>query len=227
MAGCAGPELPIVLAALEAACREEFALHGLIATTAPAGPVVIVSGPYAQRARHERRDQRARSGQPRQLARSAGRCADDPQPGRRPPRARGPRRPRLSRARSAWPSPSAWTRPHPGRARPRPARAGAGRDRRDRVRRRGAAAGRRSARARARGAGGGAGPRARARRLARASGWPGTGCSSSAPSTAGSSGRRAGRASACRRSCSRAAHARAGDLVRGAAGSPRAWPRSG
>ena len=50
MAGCAGPELPIVLAAVEAAGREEFALHGLIATTAPAGPVVVVSGPYAQRA---------------------------------------------------------------------------------------------------------------------------------------------------------------------------------
>ncbi len=47
MAGCAGPELPIVLAAVEAACREDFALHGLIATTAPAGPVVVVSGPYA------------------------------------------------------------------------------------------------------------------------------------------------------------------------------------
>jgi hypothetical protein len=50
MAGCAGPELPIVLAALEAAGREAFALQGLIATTAPAGPVVIVSGPYAERA---------------------------------------------------------------------------------------------------------------------------------------------------------------------------------
>lgn len=48
MAGCAGPELPVVLAAVEAACREEFALHGLIATTAPAGPVVVVSGPYAK-----------------------------------------------------------------------------------------------------------------------------------------------------------------------------------
>ena len=50
MAGCAGPELPIVLAAVEAACREEFALHGLIATTAPAGPVIVVSGRYARRA---------------------------------------------------------------------------------------------------------------------------------------------------------------------------------
>lgn len=49
MAGCAGPELPIVLAAVEAASRDEFALHGLIATTAPAGPVVVVSGPYAER----------------------------------------------------------------------------------------------------------------------------------------------------------------------------------
>lgn len=50
LAGCAGPELPIVLAVLEACCREPFALQGLIATTAPAGPVVIVSGPYADRA---------------------------------------------------------------------------------------------------------------------------------------------------------------------------------
>ncbi len=50
MAGCAGPELPIVLAAVEAACRDGFALHGLIATTAPAGPVIVVSGPYSQRA---------------------------------------------------------------------------------------------------------------------------------------------------------------------------------
>ncbi len=47
MAGCAGPELPIVLAAVEAACREPFALHGIVATTAPVGPVVVVSGPYA------------------------------------------------------------------------------------------------------------------------------------------------------------------------------------
>jgi len=50
MAGCAGPELPIVLAAVQAACREQFALHGLVATTHPAGPLVIVSGPYAAEA---------------------------------------------------------------------------------------------------------------------------------------------------------------------------------
>ncbi len=47
MAGCAGPELPIVLAAVEAACVESFAMHGLLATTHPAGPVVVVSGPLA------------------------------------------------------------------------------------------------------------------------------------------------------------------------------------
>ena len=50
MAGCPGEAFPIVLAAVEAACRPEFALHGLIATTHPAGPTVIVSGPYAERA---------------------------------------------------------------------------------------------------------------------------------------------------------------------------------
>jgi hypothetical protein len=49
MAGCPGEALPVVLAAVEAACRPEFALHGLIATTHPAGPTVIVSGPYAER----------------------------------------------------------------------------------------------------------------------------------------------------------------------------------
>lgn len=50
MAGCAGRELPIVLAAVEAACVDEFALHGVLATTYPAGPVVVVSGPLAAQA---------------------------------------------------------------------------------------------------------------------------------------------------------------------------------
>jgi len=44
MAGCEGPELPVVLAAVEAVCEEAFAMHGLLATTHPAGPVIVVSG---------------------------------------------------------------------------------------------------------------------------------------------------------------------------------------
>jgi hypothetical protein len=47
LAGCPPESLPIVLAAVEAACVPEFALHGLVATTYPAGPTVVVSGPYA------------------------------------------------------------------------------------------------------------------------------------------------------------------------------------
>jgi hypothetical protein len=47
MAGCPDEALPIVLAAVEAACVDEFALHGLVATTYPAGPTVVVSGPLA------------------------------------------------------------------------------------------------------------------------------------------------------------------------------------
>jgi len=49
MAGCLPEHLPLVLAALEAACAEEFALHGLLATTWSSGPVVIVNGPIARR----------------------------------------------------------------------------------------------------------------------------------------------------------------------------------
>ncbi|MGY1915272.1 thioredoxin family protein [Blastococcus sp. SYSU DS0973] len=49
MAGCLPEYLPVVLAALEAASAEEFALHGLLATTYFAGPVVIVNGPVAGR----------------------------------------------------------------------------------------------------------------------------------------------------------------------------------
>lgn len=48
MAGCPPEALPVVLAAVEAACVESFALHGLVATTHPAGPAVIVSGPLAK-----------------------------------------------------------------------------------------------------------------------------------------------------------------------------------
>ncbi|MGY2066048.1 thioredoxin family protein [Blastococcus sp. SYSU DS0619] len=49
MAGCLPEHLPVVLAALEAASAEEFALHGLLATTYFSGPVVVVNGPVAAR----------------------------------------------------------------------------------------------------------------------------------------------------------------------------------
>ena len=45
MAGCRPDYLPVVLAAVEAACTDEFNIHGLAATTMSMGPVVIVNGP--------------------------------------------------------------------------------------------------------------------------------------------------------------------------------------
>jgi len=49
LAGCLPEYLPVVLAALEAACTDEFNAHGLLATTMPAGPVLIVNGPIRRR----------------------------------------------------------------------------------------------------------------------------------------------------------------------------------
>jgi hypothetical protein len=45
MAGCKPEYLPVVLAAVEAACTDAFNMHGLLATTMPVGPVIIVNGP--------------------------------------------------------------------------------------------------------------------------------------------------------------------------------------
>ncbi len=45
LAGCLSEHLPVVLAAVEAACTDEFNMHGLIATTWFASPVVVVGGP--------------------------------------------------------------------------------------------------------------------------------------------------------------------------------------
>ena len=45
MAGCQPEYLPVVLAAVEAACNNEFNIHGVLATTMPVGPVLIVNGP--------------------------------------------------------------------------------------------------------------------------------------------------------------------------------------
>ena len=48
MAGCRPEYLPVVLAALEGACTDDFNMHGLLATTFFSGPVLIVNGPIAR-----------------------------------------------------------------------------------------------------------------------------------------------------------------------------------
>lgn len=47
MAGCRPEYLPVVLAALEAACTDAFNMHGVLATTWFSGPIVVVNGPVA------------------------------------------------------------------------------------------------------------------------------------------------------------------------------------
>jgi hypothetical protein len=49
MAGCKSEYLPVVLAAVEAACTDAFNIHGLLATTMSVGPVLIVNGPIRHR----------------------------------------------------------------------------------------------------------------------------------------------------------------------------------
>lgn len=49
MAGCKPEYLPVVLAAVEAACTDQFNIHGLLATTMSVGPVLVVNGPIARR----------------------------------------------------------------------------------------------------------------------------------------------------------------------------------
>ena len=48
LAGCLPEHLPVVLAAVAAACTDAFNVHGVLATTMPAGPVVVVSGPITK-----------------------------------------------------------------------------------------------------------------------------------------------------------------------------------
>ena len=45
MAGCRPEYLPVVIAATEAACTDAFNLHGVLATTYFATPVIVVNGP--------------------------------------------------------------------------------------------------------------------------------------------------------------------------------------
>jgi len=49
MAGCRPAYLPVVLAAVEAVCTDGFNIHGVLATTHFAGPVLIVNGPIRDR----------------------------------------------------------------------------------------------------------------------------------------------------------------------------------
>ncbi|MHB8384253.1 MAG: TlpA family protein disulfide reductase [Candidatus Binataceae bacterium] len=49
MAGCRPEYLPVVTAALEAVCTDEFNIHGVMATTWGATPVIVVNGPIRKR----------------------------------------------------------------------------------------------------------------------------------------------------------------------------------
>ncbi len=49
MAGCRPEYLPVVIAAAEAACTDAFNLHGVLATTYFATPVIVVNGPIRAR----------------------------------------------------------------------------------------------------------------------------------------------------------------------------------
>jgi hypothetical protein len=51
MAGCAPEYLPVVIAALEAICTDEFNIHGVLATTMGVGPVLVVNGPIRREIR--------------------------------------------------------------------------------------------------------------------------------------------------------------------------------
>ncbi len=48
LAGCKPEYLPVVLAAVEAACSDAFNMHGLLATTYFSGPIAVVNGPIAK-----------------------------------------------------------------------------------------------------------------------------------------------------------------------------------
>jgi thiol-disulfide isomerase/thioredoxin len=49
MAGCRPEYLPVVIAAVEAVCTDEFNVHGMMATTMGASPVMVVNGPIRER----------------------------------------------------------------------------------------------------------------------------------------------------------------------------------
>lgn len=49
MAGCKPEYMPVIIACVEAVCTDEFNIHGVMATTMGASPVIIVNGPIRQK----------------------------------------------------------------------------------------------------------------------------------------------------------------------------------
>ena len=49
MAGCRPEYLPVIIAAVEAVCTDEYNIHGVMATTMGASPVMVVNGPIRER----------------------------------------------------------------------------------------------------------------------------------------------------------------------------------
>ena len=49
MAGCKPEYLPVVIAAIQAVCTDEFNMHGVTATTMGASPVLVINGPVRER----------------------------------------------------------------------------------------------------------------------------------------------------------------------------------
>lgn len=49
MAGCKPEYLPVIIAAVEAVCTDDFNIHGVTATTMGAAPVMVVNGPIRDR----------------------------------------------------------------------------------------------------------------------------------------------------------------------------------
>jgi hypothetical protein len=49
MAGCKPEYLPVVIAAIQAACTDDFNAHGVMSTTMGASPVIVVNGPIRER----------------------------------------------------------------------------------------------------------------------------------------------------------------------------------
>ena len=221
LAGCLPEHLPVVLAAVEAACTDAFNVHGLLATTYFSSPVVVVNGPVARaigmgsgvNALGQGNRANATIGRALQLVvRNVG--------GGRPGEvdradARQPRQVHvlLRRARGRLPV-------HPARRLARRRRLG-----RHPVRRRRGQPGRRPAQPRP----GVAGPHASRSRCGPSatpsSATPSTRCWSSAPSTAGSCARRAGTASGCSPSSSRCCSWPPTSCGAAAAASPRACRR--